>query len=253
MKRLAVLMTLTAAVSFAQPAAPRGFFAWWDSPIARDLNLKEEQNQQIREVVRGYRNKLIDQLTLTAAVSFAQPAAPRGFFAWWDSPIARDLNLKEEQNQQIREVVRGYRNKLIDQRSALEKAEGDFEDVFNDEKIDQRKANDAVERLATARADMSRTVSQMSLKLRTILTAEQWHELQKRMPKGSSRLSNDSGWNWQWHELQKRMPKGPAPAMNGAGPGRPGQGPPPDRPRRDQGRPGGQQPPPPPPPPPADE
>ena len=168
-------------------------------------------------------------MTLTAAVSFAQPAAPRGFFAWWDSPIARDLNLKEEQNQQIREVVRGYRNKLIDQRSAMEKAEGDFEDVFNDGKIDQRKADDAVERLAAARADMSRTVSQMSLKLRTILTVE------------------------QWHELQKRMPKGPAPAMNGAGPGRPGQGPPPDRPRRDQGRPGGQQPPPPPPPPPADE
>jgi Spy/CpxP family protein refolding chaperone len=118
--------------------------------------------------------------TLTAA--FAQP--PRGFFAWWDSPIARDLNLKEEQNQQIREVVRSYRNKLIDQRSAMDKAEGDLEDIFNDDKIDQRKANDAVERLAGARADMSRTMSQMSLKLRGILTADQWRELQKRMPKG---------------------------------------------------------------------
>ncbi len=128
--------------------------------------------------------RLVFLMMLTAAITLGQPHPPRGFFAWWDSPIARDLNLKEEQNQQIREVVRSYRNKLIDQRSAMDKAEGDLEDVFNDDKIDQRKANDAVERLANARADMSRTVSQMSLKLRTILTADQWHELQKRMPKG---------------------------------------------------------------------
>jgi Spy/CpxP family protein refolding chaperone len=128
---------------------------------------------------------LILGAVFTAALAVAQPPPPlRPMFAWWDSPIARDLNLKEEQNQQIREVVRNYRNKLIDQRSAMEKADGELEDVFNEDKVDQRKANEAIERLAAARADMSRTVSQMSLKLRMILTAEQWHELQKRMPKG---------------------------------------------------------------------
>jgi Spy/CpxP family protein refolding chaperone len=152
-------------------------------------------------------------MTLTAAL--AQPS-PRGFFAWWDSPIAGDLNLKEEQHQQIREVVRSYRNKLIDQRSAMDKAEGDLEDVFNDEKIDQRRANDAVERLANARAEMSRTVSQMSLKLRTILNAD------------------------QWHELQRRMPKGPPPAFNRPGQGRSGEGNPDHRPGRDPGPPRGQ-------------
>jgi len=132
---------------------------------------------------RSAMKKFVLAMAVTVTVALAQPP-PRGFFAWWDSPIAGDLNLKEEQHQQIREVVRNYRNKLIDQRSAMDKAEGDLEDVFNDEKIDQRKANDAVERLANARAEMSRTVSQMSLKLRSILTADQWHELQRRMPKG---------------------------------------------------------------------
>jgi Spy/CpxP family protein refolding chaperone len=127
--------------------------------------------------------KFVLAIAVAATAVLAQPP-PKGFFAWWDSPIASDLNLKEEQHQQIREVVRSYRNKLIDQRSAMDKAEGDLEDVFNDEKIDQRKANDAVERLANARAEMSRTVSQMSLKLRSILTADQWRELQRRMPKG---------------------------------------------------------------------
>jgi len=128
---------------------------------------------------------LIPAAVLMTAVALAQPPhPPRPLFAWWDSPIARDLNLKDEQNRQIRDVVRSFRNKLIDQRSAMDKAEGDLEDVFNDEKIDQKKANDAVDRLANSRAEMSRTVSQMTLKLRTILTAEQWHELQKRLPKG---------------------------------------------------------------------
>lgn len=111
------------------------------------------------------------------------PPPPRGAFAWWDSPIARDLNLTEEQNRQIREVVHSFRNKLIDQRASVEKADGELEDIFDEDRIDQHKANDAVERLASARGELSRLLSQMSLKLRNILTPDQWHELQKRMPK----------------------------------------------------------------------
>ena len=130
-------------------------------------------------------NAFLLAISFALATASAQPPPARGgFFAWWDSPIAQDLNLKEEQNQQIREVVRSYRNKLIDQRSVMDKAEGDLEDVFNEDKVDQRKANDAVDRLANARAEMSRTMSQMSLKLRIILTVQQWRELQQKMPKG---------------------------------------------------------------------
>ena len=114
----------------------------------------------------------------------AQPA--RGFFPWWDSPVAKDLNLTEDQNKQIRTIVREYRSKLIDQRAGLEKAEGDFEDQFNDENFEQRRASDALERLITARGDMTRSLSQMSLRLRAVLTADQYKELQRRRPQGKS-------------------------------------------------------------------
>jgi Spy/CpxP family protein refolding chaperone len=117
-------------------------------------------------------------LTLAAVAVFAQP--PRGYFPWWDSPLARDLNLSEEQRKQVREVVRDYRNKLIDARSAVEKAEGDVEDLFNEDQIDTRRTGEAVEKLAAARADLTRVFAQMSLKLRTILTPQQWQELRKR-------------------------------------------------------------------------
>lgn len=110
----------------------------------------------------------------------AQP--PRGFFPWWDSPVAKDLNLSEDQTKQIRTVVREYRSKLIDQRATVEKAEGEFEDQFNDELFDLRRANDALERLITARGEMTRSLSQMSLRLRAVLTADQYKELQKRRP-----------------------------------------------------------------------
>jgi len=46
--------------------------------------------------------------------------------------------------------------------------------------VDQRKANEAIDHLATARGELTRTLSQMTLRLRTILTSEQWQELQRR-------------------------------------------------------------------------
>ena len=54
--------------------------------------------------------------------------------------------------------------------------------AFNAEPMDERRAEAALENLAQARANLTRAFSQMSLKLRLVLTAEQWKELQKRQP-----------------------------------------------------------------------
>ncbi|MGH9673150.1 MAG: hypothetical protein ACRD44_08210, partial [Bryobacteraceae bacterium] len=61
----------------------------------------------------------------------AQAQLPRGFYPWWESPITRDLDLNEEQTRQIRIIVREHRSRLIDLRAAVEKAEGEVEDIFN--------------------------------------------------------------------------------------------------------------------------
>src|SRR5438128_703399 len=119
-------------------------------------------------------------LTLPLTVE-AQPFL--GFFPWWDSPLARDLNLTEAQTKQIRATVKEYRDHLVDLRAVVQKAEGDLRDVFNEDQIDQKQANDAIERLVTARSDLTRTLSQMDLKLRGVLTAQQWQQLQQRRPR----------------------------------------------------------------------
>jgi Spy/CpxP family protein refolding chaperone len=61
---------------------------------------------------------------------------------------------------------------------AVNKADADLAAAFNEEPVDQAKANDAINRLAAAHAEANRTVSQFSLKLRTVLTAQQWQEMQ---------------------------------------------------------------------------
>jgi len=108
---------------------------------------------------------------------------PRGMWAWWNNGVATNqLNLSISQNQQIRGVVRQYRPRLIDIRAEVAKAEIDLETQFNHEPVDQAKANAAIEHLIAARGDLTRTLSQMGLKLRTLLTEEQWQHLQRLRP-----------------------------------------------------------------------
>ena len=77
----------------------------------------------------------------------------------------------------------------------MEKAEGNLDDFFNTEgTTDPRRANEAIDRLAAARAELTKVVSQMSLKLRGVLTAQQWQELQRRGPgRGPGRFDGKIG------------------------------------------------------------
>ena len=115
---------------------------------------------------------------LFSGMALAQP--PRGYYPWWDRPVAKDLNLSTAQTAQIRTTVREYRDKLIGLRAALQKAELDFQDHFDDENIDQKKAEQSIENLSHARENLTRAFSEMSLRLRLVLTSQQWKELQKR-------------------------------------------------------------------------
>lgn len=116
-----------------------------------------------------------------ACSSAARAQLPRPTFAWWSSPIAQDLKLSEEQRRQIRQTIKDYRPRLMELRASLERAESDLEAEFNQPSVDTRKANDAIDRFASARGDLTRTLSQMSLKLRTVLKPEQWEELQRKL------------------------------------------------------------------------
>ena len=103
---------------------------------------------------------------------------PRGQYAWWNSPVVQDLKLTDSQRQQIRLTVKDYRARLLDIRARLEKAENDLEALFNQDPVDTPKANEAIDRLASTRSELTRALSQMSLKLRSLLNTQQWQQLQ---------------------------------------------------------------------------
>jgi Spy/CpxP family protein refolding chaperone len=108
---------------------------------------------------------------------------PRGIYAWWSRPqIARDLNLSPPQREQIRATVQQFRPHLLNVRAAVNQAEQALADQFNRNPVDPAKTNEAIERLVDARSDLTRTLTRLSLKLRLVLSEQQWEELQRRRP-----------------------------------------------------------------------
>jgi Spy/CpxP family protein refolding chaperone len=156
---------------------------------------------------------------LLAVPLLAQP--PRAGFNWWESPLAGDINLSEDQRVKIRDTIREFRPKLIDLRAVMEKAEIETEEALNDDSFDQKRAADAIERLAAVRGDMTRVMSQMSIRLRSILTVEQWKELQKKrramVRQGGQRPGMGQGPGptpMQQRRMDRRQPMGhPSPAQ----------------------------------------
>lgn len=124
-------------------------------------------------------------LAVPAALSAQGPRS--GFFPWWESPLVGGLDLTDAQRTEIRSVVREYRGQMLEVRDEVQKAESDLDDVFNEETVDQRRGSEAIDRLSKARADMTRSVSEMSLRMRAVLTPQQWQELQRRQQEQASR------------------------------------------------------------------
>ncbi len=116
-------------------------------------------------------------MALVALAAVAQEPEP---FAWWDSPLAANLDLSAEQQRQIRATVRDYRDQLIERRAAVQMAEGALQDVMNDEPVNEARGREAIDRVVVARGELMRTVSQMALKMRTVLRPEQWQRVQRR-------------------------------------------------------------------------
>ncbi len=128
-------------------------------------------------------------LLLVVGAATVLPAQNRANFPWWNSPVVRDIGLSPDQNHRIRETVRSYRNRLLDARNNVLKAEGDLEDVMNSPEVDPNAAKPVIERLASARAASSRVFLEMSVRLRSVLTLDQWRQLVRR-----------------WDEVQRRKP-----------------------------------------------
>ena len=119
-----------------------------------------------------------EQFDKTRAGNAAGMRPNRG--PWWEGALASDIKLTDAQRKQILQTRREFRGRMFDLRTAVDKAEADLSAAFNEDPVDQKKANEAIDRLVAVRGELFRATSQMDLRMRSILTVEQWQELQNR-------------------------------------------------------------------------
>ena len=115
---------------------------------------------------------LLRQIVVTFAVlAIALPAAGQG--KWWQSEeYKRELRLTPEQSKKLEEVFQASVPTLKSLKKALDQAESEFERLL--ERGDDGSVMDQVERVEAARAELNKSHTMMMLRMKRVLTAEQW-------------------------------------------------------------------------------
>jgi Spy/CpxP family protein refolding chaperone len=123
--------------------------------------------------------KILVPLAALAGALFAQPSRPSvATQDWWRNPVAvNSLNLSEAQTKQLNSIQASYVNRLMDLRAAANKAENNLADVFKQAPSDELKAEAAEDDYVNAKASLTRELTRLSLKMRNVLTADQWLDL----------------------------------------------------------------------------
>jgi Spy/CpxP family protein refolding chaperone len=116
---------------------------------------------------------LLRQIVVSFGVlmAVALPAAGQG--KWWQSEeYKRELRLTSEQSKKLEEVFQASVPTLKSLKKALDQAESEFERLL--ERGDDGSVMDQVERVEAARAELNKSHTMMMLRMKRVLTAEQW-------------------------------------------------------------------------------
>jgi Spy/CpxP family protein refolding chaperone len=119
-------------------------------------------------------------VSLTVGAIFAQPPRPPvATQYWWRNAVTvKSLDLSDAQTKQLNQIQQSYVSRLMDLQAAVNNADRNLEEVFRQATIDDLKAETARDQYANARDNMTRQLTDMSLKMRRVLTAEQWQQLE---------------------------------------------------------------------------
>jgi Spy/CpxP family protein refolding chaperone len=136
--------------------------------------------------------KIIRIALLGLSAVFSAAAQNRANFPWWNSPVVKDLGLTPAQSQKIRQIVRSYRDRLLDARNNVQKAEGALEDLINEPEVDPDAAKPVIERVSAARANSTRVFLEMSVQMRAVLTLDQWRLLVRHWDQVQRKRATDT-------------------------------------------------------------
>jgi Spy/CpxP family protein refolding chaperone len=141
--------------------------------------------------------------------------AQGGHGRWWDNPkIVAELKLTDDQRKAMDETLFQHREKLIDLRGSLEKAELALEPLIKDDQPNESKILAQIDKVAQARAELEKANARFLLAIRGKLTPEQWKQLQAdRANRGQER----PGWGPGGQERGGQGREGWTPGGQGPG------------------------------------
>ena len=98
---------------------------------------------------------------------------------WWNNPkVVERLKLTDEQRKSMDATLLEHREKLIDLRAGLQKAELEMEPLIKDDQPNEGKILAQIDRVAQARAELEKANARFLLAIRGKLTPEQWKQVQ---------------------------------------------------------------------------
>ncbi len=116
---------------------------------------------------------------LAAGVAGAQPmGVPMG--RWWERPkVAEQLALTPEQTQKLEAITLDQARTMVDLKATVEKAQIDLRAAADTDPFQPEKVRAAFQVMQQARAKLETQRFEMLLKVRAVLSVDQWHKLRE--------------------------------------------------------------------------
>jgi protein CpxP len=118
-----------------------------------------------------------------------------GSKGWWNnSGIIERLKLTDDQRKAMDAILLQHREKLIDLRANLEKAELAMQPLMGADAPNDAAITAQIDKVVQARADLERANARFLLAIRDKLTVDQWKQIQTaQQERGSSRWRDRPG------------------------------------------------------------
>lgn len=98
---------------------------------------------------------------------------------WWNNPnIVEKLKLTDDQRKAMDEIYQQHREKLVDLRGTVEKAEIAMEPLVRADQPNEAAVLAQIDKVAQARAELEKANARFLFALRAKLTPEQWKQVQ---------------------------------------------------------------------------
>lgn len=103
-----------------------------------------------------------------------------GFGRWWNNPkIVEKLKLTDDQRKAMDQIFQDHREKLVDLRGNVEKAEIEMEPLVRADQPNEQAVLAQIDKVAQARAELEKANARFLFALRSKLTPEQWKQVQE--------------------------------------------------------------------------